>query len=288
MKRIVLVCLATATPAVAADDFYYELRGGFSRDTTTARTTFGSLETEVDQLEADFLWYFKGLSDESGPRSRAIFANPASFLSLSANTGSADTSGSLVTSGSDFDTSGIAIGGRYVFDNGWFFEADASFLEANVFGGVADIDQLGLTFGKYIGQMTSLEFTLGRLEADTDLGSADTDTGINFALRHIGDAYGAWQYGLDLVLGSTTVADADGVYGVNLSLFPNRDTTLSLGIDGQFGSNDGDSTAYSLSGGYFFSPNLEMQLGYRFINTDEPLGIDLDDDGFFIGARYRF
>lgn len=289
MRSLVLLALAAAAPTAVADNFDYELRGGFSRDTATARTSLGNLETESDQLDATFLWYFKGLSDQDAPRARAEFANRASFLSLSANTGSSDASGSLVSSSSDFDTSGIAIGGRYVFlDSDWFFEADASFLETDVLGGETEIDQLGLTLGRYIGAMTSLQLTLGRLEADSDLGSSNTDTGISATLRHIGDAYGDWQYGLDLTLGSTTVADADGTFGIDVSLFPNRDMTLALGINGQFGANDGDSTTYALRGGYFFAPNFEMQLGFRFTNVDEPTGIDFDDDGFFIGGRYRF
>ena len=50
--------------------------------TTTGGTVFNSNETDSDDLRLFGSWYFAGLSDDKGPRARAVLVDRASSLSL--------------------------------------------------------------------------------------------------------------------------------------------------------------------------------------------------------------
>ena len=73
------------------------------------------------------------------------------------------------------------------------------------------------------------------------------------------------------------------------SLYPNRDVSLNLDVSGQLGGGAAvDSTQFVIGAGWFFTPAFEVSAAYAFADVDEPEGIDIDDDGFRLSARYRF
>ncbi|MEO0576855.1 MAG: hypothetical protein AAF004_15465 [Pseudomonadota bacterium] len=93
MRRLI-GCLVVATVPmipVHAEEFDYELSVGYSRsetDTTSVSTpVIGSavsntIGSETNELTLTGTWFFDGLSDDDGPRTRASFVDRASSLSL--------------------------------------------------------------------------------------------------------------------------------------------------------------------------------------------------------------
>lgn len=308
MKRAILVLALLTTNVAMAETFDFELRGAYERSDSAITsfvttsvidpnlppgTVLSATETQADQFAAGFTWFWDSLSDSRGPRSEAIFTDRASFLSVSGVTGEAEIDATAPTiqlvESFESDVDGIGFSGRYVLkDSGWVFAGNASFVETSAFGASIDVDQLTVTVGKYLGEMTSLELALGRTEAENNLGDSDTDSGARLSFKHIGNAFSGWLFGVDVGVSNQSLQGSTGAYDAAFSLYPSRDWTLSLTVAGQLGAEDIDTTRYTLEAGWFVNPQLELRLGLTETAFDEPQGLDLDEDGFFVSARYRF
>lgn len=305
------IVLGAALPAVAwSGDYNYEAGFGFERsESSLLDTGFGfgppgpgfpslSVDTESTAFEVAGTWFFDGLSDERGPRSRAAFVDRASSLNVLIGDSSSETDtvfripgGMPPETRDSFDSDGtrFALGGRYVLEpSGWFFTGEYVRLDIDTFGADAEVDLLAAGFGKYLGEMTTLELSVARSELDVSGGGSDTDSGLILAFDHIGGDASGTQYGIGASVSNQSLEGSSGSYTVRVSLYPNRDLSLNVSVSGQLGSDPIDATVFSVGGGWFFTEAFEVSAGYTFTQFDEEDNVDLDDDGFRLGARYRF
>lgn len=305
------IVLGLAIPAVAwSGDYRYEAGFGFERsEASLTDTGFGfvgpgpgfpslSVDTESTAFEVRGTWFFDGLSDERGPRSRAAFIDRASSLTVLLGDSSSETDAVLRIPGAtppetrdsfDSDGNSYELTGRYVFEpSGWFFTGQLARLEIDTFGAGADVDVLGVGIGKYLGETTTLELSAARAEIDVFGGGDDTDDGLALTFDHIGGDAASIQYGVTASVSNESIEGSSGSYSVRGSLYPNRDLRFDIGVSGQLGSDPIDATVFSIGGGWFFTEAFEVSAAYSFTDFDEEANVELDEDGFLLAARYRF
>lgn len=310
-KRLRVIVLGVALPAAAwSGDYNFEAGFGFDRSesslTDTGFASIGpgpgfpslSVDTESTAFEVTGTWFFDGLSDERGPRSRAAFVDRASSLTVLLGDSSSETDSVLRIPGGtppeiresfDSDGTSIALGGRYVREpSGWFFTGEYVRLDVDSFGAGAEVDLLAAGVGKYLGKTTTLELSAARSEIEVSGGGGDTDSGLILAFDHIGGDPAGMQYGVGASVSNQSIEGSSGSYSVRGSLYPNRDLALNISVSGQLGSDPIDATVFSVGGGWFFTEAFEVSAGYTFTQFDEEENVDLDDDGFRLAARYRF
>lgn len=279
--------------------------------TTPGGITFNSGEIDTDDVSVFGSWYFAGLSDDKGPRSRAVLVDRASSLSL-AYTRSDQTFTQFLTSTdplfpfspidlrSDTDGDTFALDVRYVDrDSGWFGNAGLLSTDVTLDGFVFDsVDAKGwrLGVGKYLFKSTTLSLDIGRIESD-DFGDA---TVYDLAFEHLGDLGSQWQYAVDI---NFNRADFSGGFesdswGGALSLYPNRDFEFGVGFEDVAGNGIGQRVS-GLEGfaSWFITPNFSLAARYRvddpvfFGNFSTGAGTtvsDADQDTFGISATVRF
>ncbi|MEO1319847.1 MAG: hypothetical protein AAFV30_04665 [Pseudomonadota bacterium] len=311
MKRPMVIALSAVLSSAAwSDDYNYEVGFGLERAESsvldTGFATIGpgpgfpslSIDTETTDFEVSGTWFFDGLSDARGPRSRAAFVDRASSLSLVIGDSSTDTDAVLRIPGGtppetrdSFESDGTRFGvaGRYVLEpSGWFFTGQIARVDFDTFGTSAELDLLAAGVGKYLGETTTLSLSAARSEIDVSGGGDDSDSGLILEFDHIGGDAAGLQYGVGAVVSNQSVEGSSGSYTVRGSLYPNRDLSLNLSVNGQLGSDPIDATVFSVSGGWFFTEAFEVSAGYTFTEFDEEENVDLDDDSFRLSARYRF
>jgi len=222
--RWVLVGMLVATSA-SAEQYDFEIGlafdstrfDGTQTNTTTAGTVFNSSEIDTDDLRLFGSWYFAGLSDDKGPRARAVLVDRASSLSvgyfrsdqtITTFLTSDDPSFPFPPIDSRFDSDGdsFVVDLRYVDrDSGWFGGAGFLTSDTTLTGIVRDsLDATGwrLGVGKYVLETTTLALDVSQI--NTDGGDA---TAVGVSLEHLGDIGERWQYAIDV--GYNRV-DADG------------------------------------------------------------------------------
>ncbi len=320
----VLLALAGA-PHATAEIYNFEVGLGFDRtqfDSSSVRTidqpvpptpiTFSD-ETSIDTDDIRLFgsWYFAGLTDDNGPRARAVFVDRASVATLaylrSDQTFSTrfdnDSGLTFLPPGefsSDQTLDDLSASVRLVDRNsGWYGLAGISRSEAeidfNVPGPVgSDFDATGynLGFGKYLFATTSLEIAVDWIEADNN-----DVTIVSLDFTHLGSIGESWQYAVDLGYANTDGdfgADSDS-YLAGLSLYPNRDLEFGIALTEEDGPFGGELTSIGIFGSWFFVPNASMSVRYRFDDVDSgitaigPLdAVDEDQDAWGIGVNVRF
>ncbi len=313
MQRITLVLLTAgifAAGQVSADTYDYEVDLSFNSFDSDSISfpiiggvpdpTQGSSETSSsdDEIAITGRWYYTGLSDEEGPRSRAAFVSRASSFSFTYSRLDGDTTfssnlfGLPVTASGEQTADTLGVDVRHVWkDSGWYVvaaiaesEADLSFTDpsGNTTEASGEADAYLAGFGKYLGDTTALDIVVANTEAG---GSNNVNVRVSFS--HIGDLNENWQYGADIGVG---FADDDNrAYNARLSLYPNRDVAFGFGYTRTDDDNGFSSEGSSLSGfaSWFLSETTVVRAQLSSGDGDA-LGSEIDTDSFGIGITMRF
>ena len=321
-KSTGLVCVLLAgifATNVLAEDYDFDLGlvfestrfDGNKTITTPGGTTFNSGEIDTDNVSVFGRWYFAGLSDDEGPRSRAMLVDRASSLSLE-YTRSDQTFTQFLTSTdplfpfppidlmTDADGDTFALDVRYVDrESGWFGDAGLLSTDVTLDGFVFDsVDAKGwrLGVGKYLFETTTLSLDIGQIDSD-DFGDA---TVYDLAFEHLGDLGSQWQYAIDINLNR---ADFNGGFesdswGAAFALYPNRDFEFGVGFEDVAGNGIGQRVSgFEGFASWFVSPNFRLAARYRvddpvfFGNFSTGAGTtvsDADQETFGISATVRF
>lgn len=277
-----------------SDSISFSFVGGVPDPTQGSSTS----STSDDELSITWRWFYTGLSDEEGPRSRAEFVSRASSVSLGYSRLDGDSSFASNLFGFPISGSGeqtadtVGVDLRHVWkDSGWFVQAgiarsnaDASFTDSqgNTANASAEGEVYLLGFGKYLGPTTSLDIVL----ADAEIGgSSNPNVAVSFS--HIGELGNNWQYGADL--GAAFADDDNRAYNAQFSLYPNRDMAFGLGYarlddDGAF-SVEGSTISGFAS--WFVNQTTVVSASFSTGDTEAP-GTDGDSDSFGIGVTFRY
>lgn len=300
----VFLSVLTVLPA-AADDYDFELGLTYANqqidqfsaqgvDSDGILPEYGTLRRSTDADTYSLLgsWYYSGLRDIEGPRSRAAFLGRASSLQLGYAYGDESVdwnySGTTPPAPSsppangtfNYDTTTYGAKLRHVWaDSGWYAIAGASRVEFD--SGGANRWEGG--FGKYLGRATAVDLLV---VDDEQTGLERTSYGLNFS--HIGALPGSWQFGTELGFAYSTDDDDYRNYRVGLSLFPNHD--LELGLTYQeterYGVSNDDIGGFA---SWFFRDNIELRA--RYVSHDVPdrnFILEHDDATFNFGVNVRF
>ncbi len=264
--------------------------------------------SDSDRVELSGAWYYFGLSDKAGPKSRAVFLDRASSVRLAYAYD--DLSGSFASSGlqdplppgilprppstgsSDGTTHSLEVGLRHVWkSSGWYglvgatrsdSEIDTDF---NGIGGSFDTDATAYTvgIGKYLGQATALDLNV----ISSDLDGYDT-TVYALSFTHLGSLGDKWYYAADLGVALSDEDGDDGSYSLGLSLFPTTELELGIEVVQQEGPFDGNRDTYVGFARWFARDHIELYASY--LNADwEPNSVsDTDTDRFAVGVNVRF
>ncbi len=319
-----LVGMVVAT-SVLAEEYDFEIAlafdstqfDGSNTTTTSGGTIFNSGETDTDNLRVSGSWYFAGLSDDKGPRARAMLVDRASSLSVgysrlehtvSQFLSSNDPSLPVIPPiDSTFELDGdlFAVDFRYVDrDSGWF--GNAGLLTSNFTLGVfiddsVDANGWNLGVGKYLFETTTLSLDVGQ----TDILESDA-TVVAVSFSHLGDLGERWQYAVDLGysrLDSDLKFDTD-TWAASIALYPTRDFEFGVSVEdvsgnnGFFGSSGFlDTTGIEGFASWFVTPNVRLSARYRvddvaffgnFFNGGASTVSDTDQKSFGISATVRF
>lgn len=313
---LLLAASAFASPA-AAETYDFEIGLGYASGefdgsqtiTTTGGTVFNSVSSESDDVNVIGSWFFNGLSDDKGPRARAVFVDRASVLSVGYSS-SERTVRTILTNDDPnlpfppLDTTLKSEGDvymadmRYVHrDSGWVGVVGLSSTRTKFGGsisGSADATAWRLGFGKYVFENTLVGLNVS--EADGDGGNESTAYGVVF--EHLGDIGANWQYAVDLGYSTT---DSNGVVEVDtlrggFSLYPNRDLEFGIAIEDASG-NAQDILGVEAYASWFISPGFRVSAGYRVDDVDFLGNVfvggaastsSADQTGFRLGADVRF
>ncbi len=311
--------LALTTPMAQADDFDFEAGLNFFGERFESEadliipaspfpvSTFTAVDS--DEIAVFGRWFFHGLSDDEGPRARAVFVNRASSLNLNYVRSESTASAGLFSQDPafspialpdiDLDIDSFSVDARFVSrQNGWFgeFGIAQARLNSDFIGESFDATTLSAGIGKYVAKTTALEVNLATVDADQ--GDATT-VAVNFT--HLGAISPTWQYAID-GLYSNTNADGDGdsdSWRLALSLYPNKDVEFGIAFDGTdqntaFGN--ADRTGFQLFASWFITANFQIGGSYRFDDADElpfntggtVTNTSTDQYAFSAGATLRF
>ena len=309
-----LLAVAMIVQTARADEYDFEIDVAFDSSqfdgsqtiTTPGGTIFNSTSIDSDSLSVLGSWYFTGLSDDKGPRARAVLVDRASSLSLGYSRTeqsnlfvltNSDPAFPLTPSDVSFDSNVDAFSAdfRYVDrDSGWFGSAglltvNATAARLSIQPGDADGWSLGV--GKYLADTTTLSLNF------TDF--SDTSA-IGLSLEHLGNLGASWQYAVDL---EYSYVDVGGGFdlktlGAAISLYPTRDFEFGLAVEdvsGDFPSADSQTVEGFAS--WYVKPNVRLSARYRvddadyfgnaFIGGGSTVN-DSDEDSFGISASIRF
>lgn len=301
-----------------AEEYDYELGLAFNSSdfegsqttTTNFGTVFSSTKTEADDLSLNGSWYFKGLSDDKGPRARAALVDRASALTvgysradqtISTNLTSSDPAFPLppIDSKIDADADTFAVDFRYVDrDSGWIGNAGLLTTKTSIRGpavGSADATGWRIGVGKYLLDNTTLGLDVSQVDVD---GGFDA-TVVAIAFEHLGDIGEQWQYAVDI---GYSRADADGSSDIDtwraaLALYPTRDFEFGVAVEELSGGIAGqDNLGFEGFASWFVSPNVRLSARYRVDDVDYLGNLSIggtststaDQDAFGIGAAVRF
>lgn len=309
-----LLAVAMIVQTARADEYDFEIDVAFDSSqfdgsqtiTTPGGTIFNSTSIDSDSLSVLGSWYFTGLSDDKGPRARAVLVDRASSLSIGYSR--TEQSNSFVLTSSDpafpltpsdlsFDSNVDAFSAdfRYVDrDSGWFGSAGLLTANATTAGFAiqpGDADGWSLGAGKYLADTTTLSLNL------TDV--SDTSA-VGLSFEHLGDLGASWQYAVDL---GYSYIDIGGGFDLNtlgaaISLYPTRDFEFGLAVEdvsGDFPSADSQTVEGFAS--WFVQPNVRLSARYRVDDADYLGNVsigggstvnDSDEDSFGISASIRF
>ena len=298
--------------SAGAEDYDYELSlsyGAGNSDTVTVSSLnavptpslgIGTISSDSDEIDLSGAWYYSGLSDAEGPKSRAAFLSRASSISLDYSR--VDESGSFTFSGgsilppvsgsTDLSIDMIAAKLRHVWrDSGWYVIADASRAESefssvingNVASGDFDATALALGVGKYFGKATAVDLTITDVETD---GFGPTTVALTFT--HVGSISKDWQYGADIVLSRSDANGDEGTYYLRGSLYPSPDFEFGIGYSRHQINGGIDLDSVEGFVGWFVRDHVELTASYQEDIDDNFAGQDTDSNVFRVGVSARF
>lgn len=314
--RRLLVGMLLATSA-AAEQYDFEVGLAFDSSrfdgsqtiTTTGGTAFNSNETDTDDLRLFGSWYFAGLSDDKGPKARAVLVDRASSLSLGYSR-SDQTIVTLLTiddpsfpfppidSRFDSDGDSFAVDLRYVDrDSGWFGNVGLLTSDITLSGFVDEsVDATGwrLGVGKYVLETTTIGLDVSKVNADG--GDA---TVFAVSLEHLGDLGERWQYAIDI---GYDRLDADGgieldTWRAAIAVYPSRNFEFGVAVEDVSGLFGQDTTGLEGFASWFVKPNVRLSARCRVDDADysgnvsiggAPTVSNADQDSFGISATVRF
>ena len=295
-----------------ATDYDYEVTldyGSGSSDATSISTLNSvpdpSLGTSTSSSDSDDFgltgtWYYSGLSDAHGPKSRAAFLSRASGVSFGYSRDESSSSFNFmpgvplapVTGTAKTSTDTISLRLRHVWrESGWYalaglMSADSKFssvLNGDSFSDDADASAYSLGVGKYLGKQTALELSVS--EADTN---GFDSTNFALSLNHIGLVGSTWQYGVDVSIAMTDQSGDDGSYTLRGSLFPTSDFEFGAAFSRQQRDFGGDRDSVEGFAGWFVSDNVALFGKYMEDISDEPPGVSSDNSFVGVGVNVRF
>ena len=303
--RVFLLVMLFGSTTAFTEDYDYEVSLGYAESSydSSANSDLGiglpiilNSSNDRDVFRLDGIWYFNGLSDNDGPRSRAAFLNRASSLSFGysrddSSSSFVDNSPNPFTSNLDGTSDAYALGLRYVNrESGWIGLAGVSTIDGDVAGeinGTPFSDGFSGTgynigLGKYLGEATSASFTVAWSDTnDSDL------TQYTLALNRVGSLGTSWQYGADVDVTFSDNSNDDGRYGLRISLFPSNDVEFGAALTYQkFGSVD--NTSYEGFISWFVQSNVELVGFYRQEDPEASPGQSIDSDSIGVGVSVRF
>lgn len=296
----------------AAEDYDYELRlayGWGQSDGTFATTVNGvpdpslglsTTSSDSDAIDLSGAWYYAGLSDADGPKSRAAFLSRASSIVVGYSRGDESGSSSFTGGGNfppvsntfDSTSNEISVDLRHVWvDSGWYALAGLSHAELerdSVINGAAvsterDATAYVLGVGKYLGEATTLDLSVLTLDAG---GSNPTVVALTF--NHIGSVGETWQYGASAAYAKSDTGGDGDVFAVQGALYPSAAIEFGLGFSRQESARGSDQDAIEAFAGWFVRDHVELTARYRTIDAGSGLGEDVDNDEFGVGVRVRF
>ena len=317
MSRVAAFALATLIASTAiAEDYTFEISAGYDRTQSDsflrivdqppfAPGSFESLTSgDTDSFDLVGNWYFKGLSDDEGPRSRALLVDRASVLSLSyrradgsaVNTvnstvpGFPSSQGRTSSSVDEVGFSGRLVGRR----NGWFIQGGVleGDLDADIEGSaiiVGDRSAWSVGFGRYIFKNTTLALGYGEAE----VGFSDLET-IGLDFEHLGSLPGTWQYGVDLSYQRLEDDFSDfNTWELALALYPTRDIEFGVAYADRLEPatfTPGEVESFEGFVSWFVKPNIEISARYRVDDFGDSFGNfgDDDQDNFGLSLNVRF
>ena len=277
---------------------------------TNGGTIFNSVSTDTDDLNLIGSWYFKGLSDDKGPRARAALVDRASVLSAG-YARSEQTISTVLTNDDpnfpfppldttievDSDLYGLDL--RYVDrDSGWIGAIGVTSTSTKLGGSIsasADATAWRVGVGKYLATNT----TLGLDFSQTDAGGGGDATGIGVSFEHLGDLGQNWQYAVDVQYENV---DSDGLVEVDtvraaFSFYPNRDFEFGIALEDASGTGS-DTLGVEGFASWFVTPGFRVAADYRVDDVDflgnvaiggtPPTNSSADQSSFRIGASVRF
>lgn len=302
-------CFATLA---SAEDYDFEIGlsyGHGNTDSTIVSTLNGvpapslgvtTTSSESDNVTLTGAWFYSGLSDSKGPKSRAAFLSRASSVvvgySRSDDSGSSEfTGGSILPpSSATFDATldEFSLDLRHVWrDSGWYalagiatatFEG-TSVVDGNSSSGDLDTSAFVLGVGKYVGDATTVDLSTAFVEAEN---SDATVVALTFG--HIGQIGERWQFGADLFYATSDADGAGDSYGVRGALFPSSNFEFGLEYSRQEATLSLDADVVEAFAGWFVSKNAEISARYRQIYPDAFESDDIDSSEIGIGVRIRF
>lgn len=295
-----------------ADDYDYELgltlgrnnsdfaSSAFVIETINGPITVPAVSTSSDSdiIELSGAWYYSGLSDADGPKSRSAFLSRASSISLSYSY-SDDSSSIRSTGGGGFAPSNGSTDGRtnelsaklrHVWrDSGWYVLAGVGRVDSEqrgesgggiTFGSDFEATVYTLGAGKYFGQATALELSV----IDTDNGSG----GIALSFSHIGAIGKDWQYGADVAYGKSDTGGDGDFYALRGALYPSAEFEFGLELSRRESGSRVDSDTIEAFVGWFVRDHIELNARYQQDDPDTSPGEDIDNNQFSIGVNVRF
>ena len=320
-----LSLLLSITSVSSAEDYDYEINLGFDRTSLHASqlltppggAIFDSRDVDTDEFSLTGTWYYNGLSDNVGPRARAVFMDRASSLSIfyqdleqsfsAFRTNEDPLSPILPAEGqSRSESDSVAVNLRYVDrDSGWLGSAgwltsDSRFFADGMSFDDPSVDAWNVTVGRYLYDTTALTFGFNKIEGQ---GASDTST-VNAEFTHLGGLGDRWQYAVDLGYGRSDVpgsADQD-IWAGAFSVYPTRDVEFGISVehvsvDGGRFLVDPDTTSLQGFASWFVTPNVQLAARYRVddievvgsvVIADTPTQRDSDQESFGISATVRF
>lgn len=264
--------------------------------------------SNLDQMELSGTWFYSGLSDNSGPKSRAAFIDRASGVRLAYSY--SDLSASFVSSGLqpplppgalptdpssgsvDGTTHELEVSLRHVWPaSGWYGLAGVARVDFElnaIFDGVgssngADESVYTLGIGKYLSQATALDLRI----VSTDLGRSDTMAYV-LSFIHVGSLGSGWHYAADLGVAGSEEDGDDGTYSLGVSLFPTTEVEFGIQIVHQESEFYSDSDTYKGFARWFIRDHLELHALYGAEDLETHWASDRDNDQLSVGMNIRF
>lgn len=297
-------CLCATT--VIAEDYDYAVGLSYGNSQIDSAHLYGDLAppvligltatetSDTNNFDLTAAWYYSGLSDSSGPKSRAAFLSRASRVAIgysrSDGTGRADFLGGdpAQVAGSNFDISdeALSVGFRHVWrDSGWYALAGVSRVENRSdiltdtgIVGFSEYEETAysLGVGKYLGKATAVDISAASIEV---FDSSTTVFGLT--LSHVGFVGEHWQYGADVAYATSNERYFEDSYRVRGALYPT--SNVEFGLEYTYREFEENAEVFA---GWFVRDSIEISARYRQYQRDHRDKYDSDEMG--VGVRVRF